>query len=168
MTLLFKQRMFSWFEGFDVFDEAGQTVYTVKGKPALGHKLMVHDAGGAVVAELREELLHMTPHFRFIVGGQELGIMKGKLALLHPEFVLDFNDWLVKGNFTQWDYQVTNKLGSNIMTVQKKLWHLTDTYNMDIEDPANALLCLLIVLGIDAAKCDEARANTAMNAGHQG
>ena len=29
MKLLFKQRFFSWFDSYDIFDTAGQTVYTV-------------------------------------------------------------------------------------------------------------------------------------------
>ena len=28
MKLLFKQRFFSWFDSYDIYDEAGSTVYT--------------------------------------------------------------------------------------------------------------------------------------------
>ena len=31
MKLLFKQRFFSWFDSYDIYNEAGETVYTVKG-----------------------------------------------------------------------------------------------------------------------------------------
>ena len=31
MRLLFKQRLFSWFDSYDIYDEAGNTVYTVEG-----------------------------------------------------------------------------------------------------------------------------------------
>ena len=31
MKLLFKQRLFSWFDSYDIYDEAGNTVYVVKG-----------------------------------------------------------------------------------------------------------------------------------------
>ena len=30
MKLLFKQRLFSWFDNYDIYDEAGNTVYVVK------------------------------------------------------------------------------------------------------------------------------------------
>ena len=39
------------------------------------------------------------------------------------------------------------------MTASKELFHWTDTYVMDIEREEDALLCLMIVLAIDAAKC---------------
>ena len=30
MKLLFKQRLFSWFDSYDIYDEAGNTAYVVK------------------------------------------------------------------------------------------------------------------------------------------
>ena len=32
MKLFFKQRFFSWFDSYDIYNEAGETVYTVEGK----------------------------------------------------------------------------------------------------------------------------------------
>ena len=32
MKLLFKQRFFSWFDSYDIFDEYGNIVYVVKGQ----------------------------------------------------------------------------------------------------------------------------------------
>ena len=31
MKLLFKQRFFSWFDSYDIYDETGTAVYTVEG-----------------------------------------------------------------------------------------------------------------------------------------
>lgn len=31
MRMYFKQRLFSWFDSYDIYDEAGNTLYTVKG-----------------------------------------------------------------------------------------------------------------------------------------
>lgn len=41
MKLLFKQRMFTWFDSYDIYDEAGHTVYTVEGKLSWGHRLII-------------------------------------------------------------------------------------------------------------------------------
>jgi uncharacterized protein YxjI len=32
MKLLFKQRFFSWFDSYDIYNESSETVYTVKGQ----------------------------------------------------------------------------------------------------------------------------------------
>ena len=36
MKLRFRQRFFSWFDSYDIYSEAGETVYTVKGELAWG------------------------------------------------------------------------------------------------------------------------------------
>ena len=43
MKLLFKQRAFSWFDSYDVYDEAGNTIFTVKGQFAWGKCLKIFD-----------------------------------------------------------------------------------------------------------------------------
>ena len=37
--------------------------------------------------------------------------------------------------------------------VSKELFHMTDTYVIDVQDPGNALDALMFVLAIDAEKC---------------
>lgn len=41
MKLLFKQRMFSWFDSYDIYDENENTVYVVKGQLSWGHCLKI-------------------------------------------------------------------------------------------------------------------------------
>lgn len=52
MKLLFKQRMFSWFDSYDIYDEAGNVMYTVKGQFAWGHCLKIFDACGNEIGTL--------------------------------------------------------------------------------------------------------------------
>ena len=44
MKLLFKQRIFSWIDSYDIYDEKGNTVYIVKGQISFGHRLKIYDA----------------------------------------------------------------------------------------------------------------------------
>lgn len=39
MKLLFKQRLFSWFDSYEIYDESGNTVYVVKGQLSWGINL---------------------------------------------------------------------------------------------------------------------------------
>ena len=52
MKLLFKQRFFSWFDSYDIYNEAGDTVYTVKGQLSWGHCLKIYDATGRELGKL--------------------------------------------------------------------------------------------------------------------
>lgn len=57
MKLLFKQKLFSWFDSYDIYNESGDTVYTVKGLLAWGHCLKIFDADGYEIGSVKEQLL---------------------------------------------------------------------------------------------------------------
>ena len=48
---------------------------------------------------------------------------------------------------------VTEPCGALVATVTKELFHWTDTYVIDVVNPADALRALMLVLAIDAEKC---------------
>ena len=43
MKLVFRQRIFSWFDSYDIYDEGGNAVFTVKGQLAWGHCFRIYD-----------------------------------------------------------------------------------------------------------------------------
>ena len=86
-------------------------------------------------------------------GENYLGQIKKEFTFFKPVFTLDCNDWVVNGDWLEWDYSVTDGAGVEIMRCSKELFHWTDVYTLDIPEPRNALLSLMIVLAIDAAKC---------------
>ena len=53
MKLLFKQRFFSWFDSYDIYDEDGNTVFTVEGKLAWGHCLHILNAAGEHIGKMK-------------------------------------------------------------------------------------------------------------------
>ena len=61
MKLLFKQRFFSWFDSYDIYNEAGETVYTVEGKLSWGHCLHILDAAGNHIGTVKERVLTLLP-----------------------------------------------------------------------------------------------------------
>ena len=48
---------------------------------------------------------------------------------------------------------ILDRSGYSIARVSKELFHMTDTYVIDVQDPGNALDALMFVLAIDAEKC---------------
>lgn len=57
VKLLFKQRLFSWFDSYDIYDEKEQTVYVVKGQLAWGHCLKIFNVYGEEVGTVKEKVL---------------------------------------------------------------------------------------------------------------
>ncbi len=153
MRLYFKQRFFSWFDSYDIYDEAGQTVYTVQGKPAWGHRLEIFNAAGAFLGQVKEDVFTFLPRFRLYSGKTPVGEIRKNFTLFKPSFTLDCCGWQVSGDFWGWEYQVLDSSGGLVMTASKELFRMTDTYVLDVVNPADALLCLMVVLAIDAEKC---------------
>ena len=54
MKLIFKQRLFSWFDSYDIYYEDGTTAYTVKGQLSWGHCLKIYDGQGRESGMVKE------------------------------------------------------------------------------------------------------------------
>lgn len=154
MKLLFRQRIFSWFDSYDIYDEYDQVAYTVKGVPAWGHRLCIFAPNGEQIGEVKEELFTLMPRFQMYVGGNYIGEIRREFTFFKPKYILDCNGWEVNGDILEWEYTVTAQ-GRPVMTASKQLFQFSDTYVIDIADPNDALLSLMIVLAIDAAQCSK-------------
>ena len=93
MKLMFKQRFFSWFDSYDIYDEEGQTVYTVEGKLAWGHKLEIYDRNGSHLATLQEQIFTFLPKFFLIINGETVGTITKEFTFFKPSFRVDCK-WL--------------------------------------------------------------------------
>lgn len=153
MRLLFKQRFFSWLDSYDIYDENGNTVFTVEGKLAFGHRLDILDAAGAYLGTVKEEVLTFLPRFRLYLGSECIGKIKKEFTFFKPVFTVDCSGWEVSGDLFEWDYDITGAAGEVVAHLSKELLRFTDTYVLDIADEQNALLVLMVALAIDAAKC---------------
>jgi uncharacterized protein YxjI len=153
MKLLFRQKLFSWLDSYDVYDEDGAVVFTVQGKLSWGHKLEISDASGVHRGTVTEKVISLLPRFELYEEDAFLGTIRKSFTFFRPKFELDFNGWTVEGDIMEWDYRILDFSEHLIATVTKELFHLTDTYVIDVEQPENALRALMIVLAIDAEKC---------------
>ncbi|MDD6848518.1 MAG: LURP-one-related family protein, partial [Oscillospiraceae bacterium] len=111
MKLLFKQRMFSWFDSYDIYDEAGNTVFVVKGELSWGHLLRIYDAQGNEVGCIKEKVLTWLPKFEMYLGERYIGCINKELTFSKPKFNIDYNGWRVEGDWIAWNYNILNSLG---------------------------------------------------------
>lgn len=153
MKLLFKQRFFSWFDSYDIYDEGGNTVYTVEGQLAWGHCMKIFDARGNEIGMIQEKLFTWLPKFEIFLNGSCVGCISKEFTFLKPVFHIDYNGWHVEGDFWKWDYNILDASGDCVAIVSKELFNWTDTYVIDVNDPQDALAALMLVLAIDAEKC---------------
>ncbi len=153
MKLLFKQRFFSWFDSYDIYDEFGNTVYEVKGQLSWGHCLKIFDTYGNEIGTVKERVLTLLPKFEMYIGDNYIGSINREFTFFKPRYNIDCNGWSIEGSVMGWDYSIFNASGRQVAEVSKELLHLTDTYVIDVYDPKDAIYALMLVLAIDAEKC---------------
>ena len=155
MKLLIKQRVFSWTDSYDVYDESGEARYQVSAEFfSLGHRLHVYDKRtGREIGAIHEKLFTFLPQFEIVIAGEVRGVVRKEFTFFIPKYRVDYRGWDVDGDIMGWDYRVTDG-GREIMDLSKELFHWSDTYVLNFRDPADEIPGLLLVLAIDAANCD--------------
>lgn len=154
MQLLIKQRIFSWGDSYDVYDESEQPRYFVKGKVfSIGHQIHVYNKQtGEEVGAIKQKLLTLMPKFEIIIDGRVVGTISREFTFLRPKYRVDFRDWEVDGDFMGWNY-VAHRGDYEVLRVTKKLLAWSDTYAIHYTNPADEVPALLLVLAIDAVNC---------------
>lgn len=153
MKLLFKQRMFSWLDSYDIYDEDGEVVYTVKSKLSWGHCLKIFNKYGEEIGMVKEVVLSFLPKFEMYEKGRYIGCIRKELSFFSPKFNIEYKEWSVEGNWLETDYRIIDKYGLCVATVSKEWFRWTDTYVIDVDFDEEAIYALMLVLAIDAEKC---------------
>lgn len=74
MRLLIKQRVFSWTDTYDVYDEYEHPKYFVKAEfLTLGHQIHVYDQSGNEIGMVKQRFPTLLPAFDIEVNGKECG-----------------------------------------------------------------------------------------------
>ncbi len=152
MKLLIKQKLGTLFaDKFNVYDEDENVKFTVKGKAlSIGKKLYVYDAAENEIGLVSQKLASITPKYEIFVNGKSMGHIKKELKLLAQNYQVECHGWDVKGDFMGWDYEVLEN-GRNVAQIHKEWLAWGDTYVLDIHDPKDEVMSLMLVLAIDAA-----------------
>ena len=152
MKLIFKQRIFSWLDSYDIYDEFGNVYFSVEGKLYFGHSFNIYDKNKCLVGKLKQKIFTFLPVFE-IYDGQDkyLGSVTKNFTFFKPSFSLDYHGLEVTGDWFEWDYEI-RKNGKVIASINKELFRFSDTYQMNVSE-YYAFDALMIVLAIDAVKC---------------
>ncbi len=155
MRLLIKQRVFSWTDSYDIYDEKGNQKYFVKAEfLSLGHRLHVNDTSGREIGVVKQRIFTLLPAFDIEIDGREVGSIQKQFTLFRPRYDIYFNGWRCEGDFMSWDYEVYSGF-SSVVHISKELFHWGDTYVIDIQNPEDEVMALMLVLAIDAANCTQ-------------
>ena len=157
--LVFIQKKCKYRKIFQIFNENKEVKYIIKGNLfSSTRKLLVYDKTGKnKLGEVNKKRIALRSPFSlenhpqdFVVkiGGNEIGKIKSRTAFAKSKFEFDFNGWVIEGNLIGSKY-IIKKGQELIMEVYPKFWLGEDTYFIDIFNPDNEILCLIVALVIE-------------------
>lgn len=95
MKLLIKQRVFSWGDKYDIYDEQGNVKYFVKGEIfSFGHQLHVYDMYDNEIGSVHEKIFSFPKKFEIVMNGATRGIITKQFTFFFQKYDVDFNGWL--------------------------------------------------------------------------
>lgn len=155
MKLLIKQRVFSWTDTYDVYDENEMPKYFVKSDFfSIGHRIRVFDTRQCEVGMIQERVISFLPRFEVYINGRMFGEIQKKISFFKPQYQIDYKGWSVDGDYMGWNYRVMQGF-TPIMEITKELFHWGDTYVLNFSNPDDEIEGLLLTIAIDAANCSK-------------
>ena len=152
MKLYLRQKVFSWRDRFIIKDEGGNDRYAVEGELfTWGKKLHIYDASGAKAAFIRQKVLSFMPRFFVEIGGREICEIVKEFTFMRQSYRIAGLPWHLNGDIWAHEYSLVESSGRQIMRMSKKWFTWGDSYELDIADAQNELLCLCVTLAVDCA-----------------
>jgi len=152
MKLFIKQRAFSWFDNYKIFDEDGNPIYRIRGELSWGHCLRMYDTDDSEVCMVREKADTLLPKFEMYIGGTYIGCISKEPDVAKNVYTIDFNGWRIESDLMENDFQIYNGTGYQIASMTKEVLNPADTYQIKITSPQDELYVLMLMVAIDAEK----------------
>ena len=149
MNIYLKQKVFSWLDNFTAKDADGNDLYTVQGQLAFGKQLNIYDAQGKQVAFVRQRLMQFMPRFDVEIDGRVVCTVQREITFFSQRYSIEGLDWQLDGDFIAHEYSMFSP-NEPIMDMRRALFTWGDSYELQIHNPENALLCLAIAIAVDA------------------
>lgn len=150
MKLYMKQHIFTWGDRFSIYDEAGREKYHVEGEIfTWGKKLHLYNLQGNEIAFIQKEILTFLPRYHISRNGVEIAEVVKEFTFFQHEYSVNGLGWRIHGNFLAHDYEITQ--GEHTIAAISKEWMTWgDAYEIRINDSADEITVLSVVLVIDA------------------
>lgn len=149
MRLYIEQKIFSFRDRFSVKDEDGYDKYFVEGELfSFGKKLHIFDRNDVEIGMIHQKVMSFLPKFYVYVGGMEVAEIVKEFTFFKPKYSIDGLGWSVDGDFWSHDYIIRDN-GREIISIHKTWMTWGDCYELDIDQDADEIVALAVVLAID-------------------
>lgn len=142
------QKLVAMTESYEI-RSGNQIAYTAKKKmisAGADFKIM---QGKDVIAEIDEKILPAVRTFRILIRGQRVAVVKQQIPSFSKDMFVEPMGWKLDGDLTGTNFRFVGDRRHVYATVHKKIIAFSDTYEVDFDDPENALLIAALVIVLD-------------------
>jgi yxjI len=155
MNFYLKQKVFSWRDKFEVYDVSGRPLYYAEGEIfSLGKHLRLYDLSGRAAAAIDQQLFRLRATFDVSRCGRALAVVRKVWSLFCEDYEIEGIGWYVHGDVFGHDYVLSGADGRILARIHKQWLAWGDTYEIAVENGADEVSVLAIVLAIDATLDD--------------
>jgi len=150
-----RERLFGLGEDSDITDEAGRPVLRVDGKVlSLRGRLVLRDAAGREVGQVRRKLAALGPAYEITLGGKDVAEVRRHLFTPFGErFTIDVPGAAgmeISGDLLGHGFTITRD-GQRVAAISKRWLSVAAGYAVDVAPGADDVLILASVLALDLA-----------------
>lgn len=151
-SLYMKQKVFSFGEKYNVFDENENVVYHIKGKVfSIKNKLDMYQ-GDRLVYHFERKLFRFLPEYElYTPEGEVIATIKKNFQFIGGKLTIHsrYGEMKFVGQILQRDFQLFND-HKEVMSVHKKWLSWGDSYEIMIHDDTREAFYVALVIMIDA------------------
>lgn len=151
MVYQVRQKIFSLGDRYAVKDAAGADRFLVRSAVvSVSKRMWILDVEGRELYGMRRKLLSFLPSYRISRGEDEMAVLRQKLSLWGRRFSVEGErgSFLIKGRPLDFDYSI-EKGGTEVASVSKRFFALSDTYGVEIAEGEDAAFILALVVIVD-------------------
>jgi len=150
-----RERLFGLGEDSDITDEAGRPVLRVDGKVlSLRGRLVLRDAAGREVGQVRRKLAALGPAYEITLGGKDVAEVRRHLFTPFGErFTIDVPGAAgmeISGDLLGHGFTI-GRDGQRVAAISKRWLSVAAGYAVDVAPGADDVLILASVLALDLA-----------------
>jgi len=150
-----RERLFGLGEDSDITDEAGRPVLRVDGKVlSLRGRLVLRDAAGREVGQVRRKLAALGPAYEITLGGKDVAEVRRHLFTpVGERFTIDVPGAAgmeISGDLLGHGFTITRD-GQRVAAISKRWLSVAASYAVDVAPGADDVLILAGVLALDLA-----------------
>ncbi len=148
MKYYFKENFHFLYGDGQLYDEQGNVAYTFEQKTVMFPEVHLYKDGidlGHVATEFK--LLYR--EYTLWMNGEKKETINSMLTLFRTHLFLMNSHWTINGSFMSFKYNIKDRKGDIVATVDQEPFRAAPRYYIDILDEENEVFILLIVLIIN-------------------